>query len=576
MFKKICCFVFISSFAYLIRWHYLGRKCSCRKNLNGKIVIVTGATSGIGRALAKELAGKGATLILACRDIQKAENLRNEISENTGNPNIQVSQLDLSSLDSVSRFTENILANIDSVYALVNNAGLFYAKPRNTEDGFEETFQVNYLSPFLLTLQLLPALRKYEHPARVINVGSKSHLHAWLFPQPEYHREFEDCPEDRFRAYFYSKFCLTLFSWKLASLLENSNISVHCIDPGNTETAIFRTFPPLANKFSFWLQKPLRIFLVKTPREGAQSIVHTLLTEETPPFYLKNLQEFPGINSRIFDPILGITLWRMSRKMCGNRLRSATSELSRCLINVSSIEDLNNRESDILSPRDREEIWIDLGSAKTPLDCYIEIFLREMLTGEKSRCIVSTKSGETVSFTIKLLRIDFRGYLYELPAREMVNLSKKYKENGVAMFKKYPLFAHDYFSRAAKCLLSLGPLQKDNQHPPLEDVAPEELQELLENNYSNIAACLLKESRNEDVINVLNFTRRDHNVQEKALYRKAQAHFNLKQYEEAKTDLERLNYRDNREALALWNKNQAEWKKYDEKYAKMVQKMFIQ
>ncbi|XP_059610287.1 retinol dehydrogenase 12-like [Phlebotomus argentipes] len=324
MLKKLCCFVFLGSFAYLIRYHFLGRKCRCKRNLSGRLVIVTGASSGIGRALAEELARKGANLILACRDVKKAEIVREKISVTTGNSNIRVSELDLASLESVERFSQDILNTVESIYALVNNAGIFYSSPRNTEDGFEETFQVNYLSVFLLTLLLLPAIRRHCDPARIVNVGSEGHLHAWPFPQPEYHRVFDDSREDRFRAYFYSKFCLTLFSWRLASLSENSNISVHCVDPGSAETSIFRNFPPLVNKLSKWVQKPVRIFVVKTPHEGAQSVLHAILSPEKPPFYIRNLKEEEEIHCRLSDPLLGITLWRMSRKMCGHRLPSAS------------------------------------------------------------------------------------------------------------------------------------------------------------------------------------------------------------------------------------------------------------
>ncbi|XP_055679950.1 peptidyl-prolyl cis-trans isomerase D [Lutzomyia longipalpis] len=251
------------------------------------------------------------------------------------------------------------------------------------------------------------------------------------------------------------------------------------------------------------------------------------------------------------------------------------SEISRCCITLSGIEDLNRRESEILGKGDCQEVWIELGTAKTPIDCYIEIFLREILIGEKSRCCIATKSGETVSFTIKLLQIDFRGYLFELPAREVVTLAERYKQIGVEMFKKYPLFAQDYFNKAAKCLLSLGPLQEESQEPPLDDVTPEELQNLLESIYSNIAACLLKQKRYEDVLYLMEFANRAQNVPEKALYRKAQAHNGLKQFEEAKATLERLD-RDKKEVQALWVKNQTEWRVEEEKYAKMVQKMFSQ
>uniref|UniRef100_A0A1B0D047 Uncharacterized protein n=1 Tax=Phlebotomus papatasi TaxID=29031 RepID=A0A1B0D047_PHLPP len=290
----------------------------------------------------------------------------------------------------------------------------------------------------------------------------------------------------------------------------------------------------------------------------------------------------------------------MSRKMCGNHLHSImpkiwndpnkgiqkilidfqfssiikASEISRCLINVSAIEDLDGRESEILGRGERQEIWIELGTAKTPIDCYIEILLREMLTGEKSRCFIATKSGQKVSFTLKLLRIDFRGYLFELGAQEIVNLAQKYREIGVEMFKKYPVFAQDYFNRAAKCVLSLGPLQPENQEPTLDGLSSMELERLLEGIYSNISACLLKQNRLEEVLYLMEFTKRNQDVPDKAIYRKALAHHGLKQFEEAKNELQRLNYQNNKELLALWNKNQAEWRIEEDKYAKMVQKMF--
>ncbi|XP_059611103.1 uncharacterized protein LOC132258026 [Phlebotomus argentipes] len=156
----------------------------------------------------------------------------------------------------------------------------------------------------------------------------------------------------------------------------------------------------------------------------------------------------------------------------------------------------------------------------------------------------------------------------------MVNLAQKYRENGVEMFKKYPIFAQDYFNRAAKCVLSLGPLQSESQEPPLEDVSPEELQKLLESVYNNISACLLKQERFEEVLYLMEFTKREDDVPEKAIYRKALAHNGLRQHAEAKTELERLNYKENKEILALWNKNQAEWQVEENKYAQMVQKMF--
>lgn len=203
----------------------------------------------------------------------------------------------------------------------MNNAGVFYAKPANTIDGIEVTFQTNYLSSFLLSLLLLPALRKHSS-SRIINVSSRAHLVPTEIPNPEFHQAFEDTSTKRFEAYQYSKFCMTLAAHHLVGVLNNSTVRVHCVDPGNTETSIFRSFPPLADPLFFALQKPIRFFVVKTPHEGIQSILHGLLAVD-PPFYIENLSA-GETNQRILYPTLSNTVWQMSRNMCRNYLTSST------------------------------------------------------------------------------------------------------------------------------------------------------------------------------------------------------------------------------------------------------------
>lgn len=248
-----------------------------------------------------------------------------KIIQSTGNSKIFVEELDLTSFQSITNFSTRILSKNKTIYALVNNAGIFYNKPSQTVDNIEKTFQTNFLGPFLLTILLLPALRKYPGNSRIVNLSSQSHLVPYLFPQPEFHKEFEETEENYFKSYEYSKFCIVLFANKLGSLLFNSNVSVHCVDPGNTETNIFRYFPQLSNKILYILQKPIRFFVIKTPREGAQTVLHTILYNKIPPFYLKDLEESKIINKRVFDPILADTLWLMSRKFCQNYLTSTVN-----------------------------------------------------------------------------------------------------------------------------------------------------------------------------------------------------------------------------------------------------------
>lgn len=262
---------------------------------------------------------KGATLILACRDIDKGGKISQEIKSSTNNNRITVEHLDLSSLASVSEFSKKIINSDEPVFALVNNAGIFYAKPSNTLDGIEVTFQTNYLSPFLLSLLILPALRQHSS-SRIINLSSRAHLIPTEIPNPEFHQTFEDTPLKRFEAYQYSKFCLTLSANHLNEILDQTTVRVHCVDPGNTETDIFRTFPQLSNPLSFALQKPIRFFVIKTPYEGIQSVLHGLLAND-PPFYIENLSE-GTVNRRILYPTLSNTIWQMSRNMCKNYLTS--------------------------------------------------------------------------------------------------------------------------------------------------------------------------------------------------------------------------------------------------------------
>lgn len=127
--------------------YFSGGVCRCPARLDGLVIIVTGANSGIGRALALQLADRGAILVLACRNIDKGLQAKKYILQkcNSKKVRIFIKHLDLSSFKSIQKFSENINAEFKEVYALVNNAGIFYHKQQITEDGFEITFQTNYL-----------------------------------------------------------------------------------------------------------------------------------------------------------------------------------------------------------------------------------------------------------------------------------------------------------------------------------------------------------------------------------------------------------------------------------------------
>lgn len=283
-------------------------------------MVITGATSGIGYEVAKELAKRGklirynlclnfsqqfwilgAQILIGARDPQSGEVTCRRLIADSSNKSIEFLRLDLESLASVDEFVDQIYGRVENLFCLVNNAACFYLPPKTTLDGFERTYQTNYLSPFHLTQSLLPLLERGTAQSCIINVSSAGHLQAKRIPDFDYHIGFTDCVKNRFAAYFYSKLCLVAYSWQLKNQLANGSVRVHCVDPGNTETAIFRHFPPLSNRFLFYLQKPLRYFLIKTPEEGAQGILHTILCPKPVPFYIEDTRESENVNPLIYE-----------------------------------------------------------------------------------------------------------------------------------------------------------------------------------------------------------------------------------------------------------------------------------
>ncbi|XP_025833740.1 retinol dehydrogenase 12-like, partial [Agrilus planipennis] len=273
-----CCNALLTGAAlYGIYRYFYGGICRCTTRLDGLVIIITGPTSGIGKALSFLLVERGASLVLACRDLEKGNQLKNKLKKyNSNNAKIFVKQLNLQSFSSIIKFAEDINSTFNEIYALVNNAGVFFHEQKLTEDGFDITFQVNYLGPFVLTHHLLKTLKKSDH-ARVVNVASEAHRTVNVYDL----KAITKCQTDfrtHYKAYGVSKLALVLFSRQLAKKLKNTNILVNAVNPGNVETAIYRYFPPLCNPFLYALQWPVRTIVVKRPHQGAQSLLHSLLT----------------------------------------------------------------------------------------------------------------------------------------------------------------------------------------------------------------------------------------------------------------------------------------------------------
>ncbi|KAM8703457.1 hypothetical protein ACLKA7_008132 [Drosophila subpalustris] len=236
-------------------------------------------------------------------------------------------------------------------------------------------------------------------------------------------------------------------------------------------------------------------------------------------------------------------------------------------------ENLGDRPSKYLKGNEIQQHTMEMGSALTPIDCYLELLLQQFLPGETSVCSIETKSGERINFELKLERIISNTQVEKLNAAEVYSLALRYKENGVSMFKMYPKFAFDYFSRSAKLLISYKPFDKLDKKE--NGIDGSEVETLFVQIQTNLAACLLQEKRYEHVIYHTEFVETQDNPSEKSIYRRALAFYNLKEFEKAQQTIERvLNYEEKREFAKLQENIAASWKTSNDKYKQVVQRMF--
>ena len=202
------------------------------KNL---VALITGSTDGIGRQCAMEMAKAGATVLLHGRDAARAEATAQEARKYSGNNNVDFVVADFQSLAQVRRMAGTIVDNYPKLNVLVNNAGVYERTRRLSEDGFEMTFAVNHLAPFLLTSLLLEHLKK-NAPATIVNVSSMVHQRARWDPS---YLKFEN-HYDAYEAYGVSKLGNLLFTYELARRLQGSDVTVNALHPGVIATKLLK------------------------------------------------------------------------------------------------------------------------------------------------------------------------------------------------------------------------------------------------------------------------------------------------------------------------------------------------
>jgi len=276
--------------------------------MQGQVCVVTGATSGIGKAAAAALAQQGAEIIVVGRDPARAEATAAAIQAG-GAPPPKVEIADLARLDQVRALAGRLNQTLDRIDVLINNAGLVLNERRLTPDGYEYVFAVNHLAPFLLTNLLRPKLTA-SAPARVITVSSDAHTAARLdLDDPNLEHGWSS-----WRSYSNSKLANILFTRELARRLDGTGVTANCLHPGVVRTGFGRDARPLM-RVGITIARPFML----SPERGADTIVYLAsspdVAAKTGGYYVKREPREPSAAAR--DDGLARGLWETSERLTG-------------------------------------------------------------------------------------------------------------------------------------------------------------------------------------------------------------------------------------------------------------------
>jgi len=280
--------------------------------MKGRVCVITGATSGIGKATALGLAKIGATIVIVGRDQKRAEQARDEIRLQSGNQNVDVLTADLSSRAEIMLLALNIKARYPQLHVLINNAGISPIKRSVTVDGIEAIFAVNYLAPFLLTNLLLDPLIG-SAPARVVNVAGDFHRKANI--------QFDDLMSEKkysvSHANNQAKLALIMFTYELARRLAGKKVTANCLHPGAVSTDAPLKDPDLSPTARIMYNLVRPFFL--SPAKGAQTSIYLASSPEVEDisgkYFIKKNQVLSSPES--YDEGKARRLWEVSEKLTG-------------------------------------------------------------------------------------------------------------------------------------------------------------------------------------------------------------------------------------------------------------------
>src|SRR5215210_2147931 len=282
--------------------------------MNSKVVLITGGTSGIGKATATALAAMGAKVVVAGRNREKGETVVEEIRRDSGSAGVSLLLADLTAQAEVRRLAEEFQECHDRLDVLANNAGLVLSKRTETPDGIETTLATNHLAPFLLTNLLLERLAQ-SAPSRVITVSSEAQRWGTM--------DFEDMQSRRkyrgFPVYGMTKLANIMFTFELAERLKGTGVSANCLHPGSVGTnfgqnnrgpmaLFFRTFKPF----------------MRSPEQGADTLIWLASSPEVEGVSGKYFSDRKEIEAKkvAYDPAARRRLWEISEDLTGLKVRA--------------------------------------------------------------------------------------------------------------------------------------------------------------------------------------------------------------------------------------------------------------
>ncbi|MHA1908020.1 MAG: SDR family oxidoreductase [Candidatus Thorarchaeota archaeon] len=278
--------------------------------MDGKVCIVTGASSGIGRETALGLAQQGGHVVMLVRDEERGNAAKEYIMEKSCSQSVDMMLCDLSSMKQVRQFSTQYKEKYNRLHVLINNAGAVISKREQTAEGFEKTFAVNYLAPVLLTQELLPLL-KSSSPSRVINLTSGLHGRAKVnLDNLQSEGKYKGM-----NVYGSAKLMVVLFTYKMARELEGTGVACNVVSPGFVATNLGRSSGSRMNSIMFGMMKPFQL----SPTEGAETSLYAATSPEIEGITGKHFAKSKEKESSevTYDVDLQDKLWEITEKLLG-------------------------------------------------------------------------------------------------------------------------------------------------------------------------------------------------------------------------------------------------------------------